>query len=186
MLETDGNSYSSSEHDASERRGGVRRSRQRERAIDLLELEPGQRVVDVWCGSGENFTGLLARVASRGSIIGIESADDAAERARSRVDTHGWSNVEVQCASVARARWHPPADAALFAYTGALLRQSEPVLNVLRQMRPGGRVVALEELPRSSSESAVWRLLALYLGQFEIRRISRASWIATGIILASR
>jgi 23S rRNA (uracil1939-C5)-methyltransferase len=60
------------------------------RAIDLLELEPGHRVLDLFCGLG-NFSLPIARRA--GAVVGIEGDASLVERARANAASNGLSNA---------------------------------------------------------------------------------------------
>jgi len=60
------------------------------RAVDLLELQPGDRVLDLFCGLG-NFTLPLATVA--GEVIGVEGAAAMVERGTENAQRNGLANV---------------------------------------------------------------------------------------------
>jgi demethylmenaquinone methyltransferase/2-methoxy-6-polyprenyl-1,4-benzoquinol methylase len=114
----------------------------RRRAMVLLELEPGQRVLDVGCGTGLSFAGLRRRVGASGRIVGIEQSPDMIAKARRRVAQNEWRNVTLVNAPVAIAAIRGRADAALFHFTHDILRDRRAVANVLRHLKPGARVVA--------------------------------------------
>ena len=61
------------------------------RAIELLELGPGDRVLDLYCGLG-NFTLPMARRA--GFVTGIEGEPSLIERARANARSNGVSNAD--------------------------------------------------------------------------------------------
>ena len=63
------------------------------RAIELLELEPGHRVLDLFCGLG-NFSLPIARRA--GEVIGIEGDAGLVERARANAARNGLSNARFE------------------------------------------------------------------------------------------
>lgn len=68
----------------------------RRRAVDLLKLRPGGRVLDAGCGSGGSFPYLVAAVGATGSVVGIDISTTSATHARRRAATNGWDNVEVE------------------------------------------------------------------------------------------
>src|SRR5260370_31801647 len=86
----------------------------RQRAIDLLRLKKGDRVLDVGCGTGLSFTALEGIVGLTGSIVGIEQSPEMLELARARAEENNWKNVEFISASVEEAAIPFAADAALF------------------------------------------------------------------------
>jgi 23S rRNA (uracil1939-C5)-methyltransferase len=61
------------------------------RAIELLELGPGDRVLDLYCGLG-NFTLPMARRAAR--VTGIEGEAGLIERARANARANGITNAD--------------------------------------------------------------------------------------------
>jgi 23S rRNA (uracil1939-C5)-methyltransferase len=62
-----------------------------DRAIDLLDLKPEDRVLDLFCGLG-NFSLPLARRA--GQVVGVEGEQSLVERARENAQRNGINNVE--------------------------------------------------------------------------------------------
>ncbi|WAH98157.1 class I SAM-dependent methyltransferase [Arthrobacter sp. MMS18-M83] len=61
--------------------------------INALGLRPGQRVLDIGCGTGLNFSLLRDRIGPTGTIIGIDRSAAMLERARHRAAAHGWANI---------------------------------------------------------------------------------------------
>ena len=114
----------------------------RREAIARLALVRGQTVIDVGCGTGLSFAMLQQGVGSGGRIVGIEQSPEMIGKARERVSRLGWRNVELLCSPVESAPLRGSADAALFHFTHDILQRPEAVANVLRHLKPGGRVVA--------------------------------------------
>ncbi len=114
----------------------------RHRAIDLLRLKHGDRVLDVGCGTGLSFTALEGLVGRKGSIVGIEQSPEMLKRARARAAENGWKNVALISASVEEAAIPLVADAALFHFTHDIMRTPGALANVVRHLKPGARIVA--------------------------------------------
>lgn len=121
--------------------------------VALLQLQAGQRVMDVGCGTGLSFGLLREAVGARGAVAGIEHSPDMAALARARIAAAGWDNVRVVEAAAEDALLAPadtssgpagkalaPFDAALFNYTHDILRSPPAVANLLRQLKPGARI----------------------------------------------
>ena len=123
--------------------------------IALLQLQAGQCVMDVGCGTGLSFGLLRDAVGAQGAVAGIEHSPDMAALALGRIAAAGWDNVHVVEAAAedaqvvaakdtqVRAQAATPAtlfDAALFNYTHDILRSPPAVANLLRQLRPGARI----------------------------------------------
>ncbi len=114
----------------------------RQRAIDLLHLKKGDRVLDVGCGTGLSFSALESLIGPAGSIVGIEQSPEMLERARARAAENGWKNVALVSASVEEAAIPLAADAALFHFTHDIMRTPNALANVCSHLKPGGRIVA--------------------------------------------
>ena len=65
--------------------------------LDLLQLDAGSRVLDLFCGLG-NFTLPLARRASE--VVGIEGEEGLVQRARDNAASNGLSNVRFHAAKL--------------------------------------------------------------------------------------
>jgi ubiquinone/menaquinone biosynthesis C-methylase UbiE len=72
-------------------------------AVDRLELQPGETVIDVGCGTGLTFPLLEAAVGETGKIVGIELSPEMVSQARERVAAQGWENVSVIEAAIETA-----------------------------------------------------------------------------------
>jgi arsenite methyltransferase len=112
----------------------------RERAIDLLDLQPGQTVLDVGCGTGLSLARLRERVGEAGHVYGFDQSPDMLEQARHRVVTAGWHNVMLSETSAQALVLPAPVDALLFHYTHDVLRSSSAVERLLAFARPGAAV----------------------------------------------
>lgn len=63
-------------------------------AIDLLELKPGERVLDLFCGLG-NFSLPLARqVGETGFVIGVEGSSEMTQRAKMNAAANGLHHTD--------------------------------------------------------------------------------------------
>jgi 23S rRNA (uracil1939-C5)-methyltransferase len=69
-----------------------------ERVLEILDPQPGDHVLDLFCGIG-NFTLPLARRA--GSVVGVEGSRESVERARMNAHHNGIGNAEFHVADLA-------------------------------------------------------------------------------------
>jgi len=110
------------------------------RALDLLDPQPDERVLDLFCGLG-NFTLPVARRA--GSVVGVEGEAKLVARARENATANGIANAEFAAADLAADQRGAPW----------AVRDYEKLL--LDPPRSGAAAV-LEYLPRKSAKRIVY------------------------------
>ncbi|SEI13281.1 MULTISPECIES: methyltransferase domain-containing protein [unclassified Leifsonia] len=89
---------------------------QRSRAVKELGLRPGDRVVDIACGTGLNFPLIEEAIGPGGRIVGVDLTDAMLARAENRVTANGWSNVSLVQADAAGFVFPGTMDAILSTY----------------------------------------------------------------------
>ncbi len=165
----------------------------RRRAVDLLQLKPGNRVLDAGCGPGGSFPYLAEAVGPSGEVTGIEISPEVAVNARNRVAAKGWRNVDVvvgNCESVAlKDKYH----GMLFMGAPDCFASPKALDNLLPHLEENGRIVIfsakltrqrsmtwLNQLFRKSFASATfdstpeldfepWKLMEQRVGALEAR-----------------
>jgi len=114
----------------------------RRQALAWLAPRAGDTVIDVGCGTGLSFEALHRAVGTRGHIVGIEQSPEMIDKARQRVQHHGWRNVRLLNAPAEDADIPGLADAALLHFTHDVLQNEAALANVVRHLKPGAVVVA--------------------------------------------
>ena len=71
------------------------------RALELLDVQPGERVLDLFCGLG-NFTLPLARASGDGAVVGVEGDAGLVQRARANAAHNGLANVQFHAADLSQ------------------------------------------------------------------------------------
>jgi demethylmenaquinone methyltransferase/2-methoxy-6-polyprenyl-1,4-benzoquinol methylase len=118
--------------------------RWRSRAADLAGVGPGDRVLDVATGTGDLALELARRVEPGGEVVGSDFAEAMLERAREKAA--GRPHVRFEWGD-ALALDHPDDafDAATVAFGARNFADVHRGLaQMVRVVRPGGRVVVLE------------------------------------------
>ncbi len=123
-------------YDASARRT----MRIRRATIRRLDLQPGDRVLDVACGTGLSFSEILAAVGPHGEVIGVELSPDMIALAQQRVVEADWANVALLQSPVEAAEIAGSVDAVLFHFTHDVLRSPRALERIFSATRPGARV----------------------------------------------
>ncbi len=126
----------------------------RRAACEALALEPGQTVLDLPCGTGPSFEGLVAGVGKEGAVIGIDFSEGMLQRARARAQQRGWSQVFVGQSDVhavdadvlERIRGERVVLDRLHVFLGltAFPRWEQAFGRLWGLLRPGGRCVIVD------------------------------------------
>ncbi len=112
----------------------------RRRTVALLRLQPGQTVLDVGAGTGLSYPLLRDGVGPAGRVLAFEQSPEMFDVARQRVQREGWQNIWQANLPAETVALPEVADAVLFNYTHDICRTPHAVDNLMRQVRPGGRV----------------------------------------------
>lgn len=124
---------------------GVRLGQYRRRAIDALQLDPGDTVVDLGCGTGLNVPLLRKAVGSEGRIIGVDLTADMLEKAAERTRSAGWTNVDFEQADMASYQFPPAVDGVLSTLAITITPAYDDVIRrATGTLRPGGRLAIME------------------------------------------
>jgi ubiquinone/menaquinone biosynthesis C-methylase UbiE len=88
----------------------------RRRAVRALGLRPGDCVVDVACGTGQNFPLIEQAIGPEGRIVGVDLTDAMLAQARQRIESNGWRNVSLVQGDAAAFEFPTGIDAILSTY----------------------------------------------------------------------
>lgn len=116
------------------------------RAVAWLAPRPGQRLLDLCCGTGDLALLLAAKVRPGGQVLGIDAAAAPLERARQRSARQSWLPVTWrQGDALATGLADGWADGAVMAYGLRNLADPAAGLAELRRvLRSGGRAAVLD------------------------------------------
>ena len=112
----------------------------RRRTIALLQLQPGQTVLDIGAGTGLCYGLLRDGVGDAGQVLAFEQSPEMFAVARQRVEQMGWRNVWHANAPAETVQLPAMADAVLFNYGHDICRTPQAVQIIQCHSRPGSRI----------------------------------------------
>ena len=116
--------------------------RWRERAVELAQVGPGDRALDVATGTGDLAIELCRRVGPGGEVIGSDFSDAMLELARKKAPGGDASSGATRSSCPTRTR---PFDAVTVGFGARNFSElGTGLAEMARVTKPGGRVVVLE------------------------------------------
>ena len=114
----------------------------RQKAVQLLQLKPGDRVLDVGCGPGGSFPYLVDAVGPSGDVVGVEISPEIAINARRRIQKNGWSNVQVIVADARTVRLEGKFNGLLMFAAHDIYASPQALDNLFQYLKGDARVAA--------------------------------------------
>lgn len=115
-----------------------------DRLVDLAEIEPGQRVLDIATGIGEPALVAASRVGSAGRVVATDISKSMLDIARDRASTLGLTNVEFIEADAERSDFPNSSFDAILCRWGltSLPKPSDALVKIRRMLTPNGSFAA--------------------------------------------
>lgn len=111
-------------------------------AVEAAEVRPGERIIDIGCGTGTTTVDLATRVGPTGHVLGNDISPLLLGRARERAADAGVENVEFVAADAQTHRFDEAAYDLAYSRFGVMFFE-DPVAaftNIRRALKPGGRL----------------------------------------------
>jgi demethylmenaquinone methyltransferase/2-methoxy-6-polyprenyl-1,4-benzoquinol methylase len=145
-------------------------------AVAWLDPAPGQRLLDLCCGTGDLALVLAEKVRPGGLVLGLDAAAAPLERARERARRQPWLPVEFRQGDASATDlddgW---ADGAVMAYGLRNLPDPAAGLRELRRLlRAGGRATVLDFNRPANGRGATAAFQRFYLRQLVVPLARRA------------
>jgi demethylmenaquinone methyltransferase/2-methoxy-6-polyprenyl-1,4-benzoquinol methylase len=128
---------------------GFRQWTFRRQAVAALNLNNGDTVVEIACGTGLNFGLLEERIGAEGKIIGVDMTDAMLAQAEKRTRQAGWKNVELVHCEASKYEFPENIDGIISTFALTLVPAFDDVIRRGAQALPEGQrwVVADFRLP---------------------------------------
>jgi SAM-dependent methyltransferase len=149
--------------------------------LDMARVGPGQHVLDVAAGAGEQTTGMARRVGPSGSVLATDLSPAILDFARKAALEAGLKNVQTQVMDGENLELPDDAMDVVVSRVGLIYfpDQHRALTEMKRVLKPGGRVVGWEPSPtpyRRTMRSSLcqWRSSVGVPGCHPRSRASRA------------
>ncbi len=134
--------------------------------VGLLELAPGETVLDLGSGGGLDAFLAAKQVGADGRVIGVDMTEEMIERARGNAARAGLGQIEFR---LGRLEALPVEDGSVDAVTSNCVINLVPdkaavFREVARVLRPGGRVVISDIILDGSIPAVLEQDLLAYVG----------------------
>jgi protein-L-isoaspartate O-methyltransferase len=131
----------------------------RQKAVHLLQLQPGDRALDVGCGPGGSFPYLVDAVHPSGEVVGIEISPQTAINARNRIAKNGWNNTQLIVADAKTVSLEGAFDGLLMFAAPDAYASPQALGNIFAHLKNGARIVAFGgKLPKRGPARRLNRL----------------------------
>ena len=131
-----------------------------ETALEATNAQPGERALDVGCGTGGTTADLAKAVGAKGHVLGADISEPLVEAARAR----GLGNATFEVADATTHAFEPASFDLAFSRFGVMFF-GDPVAafqNIRRALKPSGRLVFL--CWRTAAENA-WSAVPMRAAQ---------------------
>jgi len=117
-----------------------------DRMLTRADLQPGQTVLDIGCGTGSTTLAAWTSVAPSGTVIGVDISRRMLHAAQLRANSHGPHRISLICTDAQTYPFKPgQADVAISRFGVAHFRDPAAAFaNIAAGLRPGGRLVVAE------------------------------------------
>jgi len=123
-------------------------------AIEALHLQEGQTILNLPCGTGQNFEYFQQYLKGTGKVVGIDLSKGMLDKARQKLAKNNWSNIELTKASATDidVEWIEAHYGTSFKFDAILCDLGlsgfpdwqNIIDNLLSTLKPGGRFVIMD------------------------------------------
>lgn len=134
----------------------------RDRAVAALDLEAGDTVLELGCGTAGNVPSVLDRIGAHGTYLGVDASQGMLERGRRRRGAHP---VRFVRGDATRPPFEGPFDGILATFvTGLLPDPAGAVSGWIDRLSEDGRLVLLDAAGRDGTRTPLdWAFSAFVI-----------------------
>jgi len=119
--------------------GQFPRVEMRKKLIEMMNLKPGDHVLDFACGTGANFPYILEKIGPTGRLVATDYSPDMLREASEFAKREGWQNIDFVQADAAKMHFDEQFDVVMSTMGLAVIPgYQEAMLRGWEHLKPGG------------------------------------------------
>jgi S-adenosylmethionine-diacylgycerolhomoserine-N-methlytransferase len=146
----------------------------RDKLIAQMDMQPGDNVLEVGCGTGRNLV-ILAKKFPRTHFYGLDASSEMLKTAQAKVDAQKAANVTLKVAladdfnSSGTFALAEPFDAIYFSYSITMIPTwRESIANALANLKPGHKIYIVDFYDQKDLPKWFQKVLQVWLKQFHV------------------
>src|SRR3989344_3138130 len=113
----------------------------KKRAIEYLNLQPGNKVLVTSIGAGFELDFILPKIGATGSVVGVDFSEGMLRVAQNKISKNGWTNVTLLQKDLREYKPTKELDYKVDAVLSNFGYLDESVLcNLISVLKPGGKI----------------------------------------------
>jgi ubiquinone/menaquinone biosynthesis C-methylase UbiE len=112
------------------------------RTVAHLDLQPGQHVLDLGCGSGNSAIPAALCLGNTGKVIGVDLSANLLARAEAKAKARGLTNLELRCENMETIAFPPASFDVVYAALSLFFAEDMPAMvrRCWALVKPGGKL----------------------------------------------
>jgi len=124
---------------------GLRINEYRKKAVEYLNLNQGDFVIDLGCGTGLCFPLIIEKIGPTGKLLGLDISSEMLSIAEGKVRAANWKNVELVQSDIEKTVLPSGASGIISTGVFGYLEDREEVLKRIHaSLVDGGRIVIVD------------------------------------------
>ncbi len=147
----------------------------RDKLIAQMDVQPGENVLEVGCGTGRNLV-ILAAKSPRTHFFGLDASSEMLKTAQAKVDAKKTSNVTLEVALADDFTFKDtfgldaPFDTIYFSYSITMIPTwRESIANALENLKPGHKIYIVDFYDQKDLPGWFRKVLQVWLKQFHVQ-----------------
>lgn len=140
----------------------------RKAAISKLEMNPGDTIIDIGCGTGLNFPYLQQGIGAQGRIIGIDISEQMLAEARHLAEENDWENVELIWRDAGEYTYTEKANGIISTYAMTLIPEAGQVITKASEAITGGGKMVILDMAWPRYCPLWWRHVLYFLKSYGV------------------